>query len=208
MFAWGKQSQDGVVHQWDSHLSERYQNQDGYTQSNVRDNENMGYEPTYRAKPIPRNLILRWEDRTAPSSADSQKQSFSFNLPREINGYNTMTLTHASYNPNWFVNMGALLCIGMDPIKTSASITSLDNKGIRKFIPVFSVTNEGLQFGQPNFARGCNYPNSFFQSSVNVRDMDLTNITVYLGDESFQSFTINPVPPLSPFYCTLVFHLE
>lgn len=210
MFGWGKRSQDGEdVHQWDSELSQRYGNQDGYTRSNAVDNEDMKYEPTYRAKPIPRTLVLRWEDRLAPSSAAQQKTTFSFNLPREINGYNTMTLVHASYNPNWFVTMGALLCIGMDPIKTSAAITSFDNKGVRGFIPVFCTGNLGPQFGQPNFARTSNWINLMHTDAVvNIRDMDLTSMTIYLGDESLETYQVNPVPPIDPFYCTLTFRLE
>lgn len=209
MFGWGKRSQEGGdAHQWDSHLSERYENQDGYTQSNNIRNENMAYEQTYRAKPISRDLILRWEDRLGPNSSAAQKQSFSFNLPRDINGFDVMSLTHASYNTDWFVNMGAVLCIGMDPIRASATITSADNTGLREFIPVFAVTNVGRQFGGSNIEAPSNYYNYMHQPTASIRNTDLTNITISLGDESLELFQVNPVPPVTPFHCTLVFHLE
>lgn len=200
----------GASGHWDKELAQRYDDQRGYAQANMADNENVPYEPTYRAKPIPKTLILRWEDRLAPSSATDQKTRFSFQLPREINGYDTMTLISANYNPAWFQNMGAVLCIGLDPIKTSAAITSADSTGARAFIPVFSVPNVGVEFGQTNFQRTPNYINYYTteNSSVSVRDLDLSRMTVYLGDESLQTFTLQAVPPVSPYWCTLVLKLE
>lgn len=175
------------------------------------------YQTTYKAKPGPRTLILRWQDATwkAPRIDNKAQYShFSFNLPRDVNGYNTIELTGLNYNNQFFLATGAFLMIGIPEITTAAAITSADSTGERRFIPTFVLPNLDMLIDPTNTTQTspCQYPLVLppqTTSKVNIRDMDLTKMTIMLGDESFDFLNVagGSLDP-DDYFLTLVFHLE
>lgn len=194
---------------WNAVLSARADKSSGYVAANSEGNEDMAYEPTYRAKPIPKTLVLRWQDASSYGSGNDRYTRFGFNLPREVNGYNTLSLLSLGLDTAYYSAMGALLCVGIQEISTSALITSADRTGSRAFLPTFVVPNMGPFLQDPtNTARSPSYVSLQRPSPcVSVRGLDLTAMTVTLGDDSFQPLTLQSSLP-GNFWCTLEMRLE
>lgn len=176
--------------------------------SNNPQNEETPYQPVYRAKPLSRTIMLRWQDRNADGGGALQYSNFSFNT-RDLDGFNTLRLMSVSFNPNYFSNIGAYVCVGISQVNSATAVTSADTNGTKQLSPTFIVPNSGLLYAaSANIVRNPNWVNlSGFDegAATNVRGLDMTNFTVLLGDENLKPYTYNSYAGADVYYCTLVF---
>jgi hypothetical protein len=217
---WRLRTSDGHETVWNDELDSQFSEQKGYTQSNLRQNEDMPYEPTYRAKPLPATLLLRWEDRVTnnvtPATDPSQLYKFQFALPREIRGFNKMILTHVSFNIAYFDNPGAMIALAIAELGTSTPYSSVGGgqqsyRQMAGFTPQFLVSNSGFLNGVSSLTKSplfINYAAEELASSISIRDLAIQFLTITLGDESLQHLVPEGSLPTDPYYCNLVFRLE
>lgn len=215
--AWGNSNNPT----WNEVLEEKVAAVRGYTEANDRMVEGVPFEQSFRAKPIPKLLLLRWQDRTNDagtntSNAFHQYNRFGWNLPEAIwNGFDTMTYFLCTMNDTFYLpstNSG-LLGIQVNVNKAmlgSGIITSADNKSGAKMVsPTFLVPNVGnsVQPVSTNFAQGCPYPiNSPW--STNIRGQPLTNIELTLTDENLAPLPFNTGSPTNPYFFNLCLLLQ
>lgn len=189
---------------WGEVMKEGYDVVKGFQEANKLTNEEQGYEMTYRAKPIPRTLLLRWEDRYSADSGNGQYTRFSFKLPTEINNYDSMSLLQICFNADYFTLTNKhFIVLGIEGFNAGSPLTSADANGKKRFMPTWIVpdqTSSTLQFQNSN---------SFLDAAkLSIRDRDLRDITLNLGNEDLARNTVVGLLPGPAFYCNMLFYLE
>jgi hypothetical protein len=210
----------GPVMTWSDTLLERVQQVKGYTEANDRRVEDIAFERTFRAKPLPRAMLLSWADRNMDGGATltnmfNQLNQFGWNLPEAVrNGYDTMTFFWYNMNNSWFATSTTAGMCGME-LKVNNSflgsgiITSKDLKGNKIVNPTWVLPNASATV-QPNAInnyQGNPQPiNSPF--SVSIRGLDLSNLSVRLCDETLTPLTYVGTTPGSTYYFNLYLLLQ
>lgn len=210
----------GPVMSWSDTLMERVDEVKGYTEANDRRVENIPFERTFRAKPIPRPMLLSWSDRSSDGGATltnlfNQLNQFGWNLPEAVrNGYDTMTFFWYNMNNSWFATSTTAGMVGMElrvnnSFLGSGIITSKDIKGTKIVNPSWILPNASASV-QPNAInsyQGSPQPiNSPF--SVSIRGMDLTNLSIKLCDETLTPLAYVGSTPGTGYYFNLYVLLQ
>lgn len=193
----------------------------GFAEANERKNESIPWTPVPRAKPPPRQLLLRWADRSFDSGATltnkfSQINQFGWNLPENVSGFDSVTLFSATVNMTWFQNFGQYLGIQLDidgaPLGSNM-ITTADgkNSATDKLVsPTWLVPNSGGS-GAVDVTNISNMGSPDPRNSVwaiNLRGRSFGSLTVTLGDESMLPLTYKGTPPATAFYFYMVLLLQ
>jgi len=204
---------DAAKSTFDDKLKELAFQQSGLTSANAIQNENLAYEPTYRAKPIPKLLHLSWEDRDFYDTAiNGQYTNFGWRLsPDLFKGFNTITMVGATYNPEFFVNMGAYFVLAIQGVTTQTIYSTATAKGRMKITPTFMVPSQASLYqttaGYDRFPVWVQQ-DAVRASAVSIRNLNPEEFNVSIGDENMERFTLTGSVPGSEFYCELLFLLE
>lgn len=150
--------------------------------------EEVPYESTSRAKPIPRLMVLRYADADIITTNYVQ---FGWKLPQMIDGYNRMTLVCINTNMTYYNTPGGMMGIQMQfeggATLSSNMISSAVRKGNAGYLPTFLVPNAiNTSNSAPQFCL-LDYGEKPF--SVNIRGVKSDSLQVILGDESFQPYS-------------------
>lgn len=185
---------------WNSQLIKSYENNKGYAEANDRRNENLPWEPTFKAKKLPRQMLLRWQDRSFDSGSTltntfNQLNQFGWNLNEIIEGYDTLTLYSITLNMAWFTQFGYYIGVQMqagNEVLSAQMITSADFKSAAKMVqPTWmAVNNAGAGTVPVNNTSNMGTPqpiNSVWAASV--RNKRFSSITVTLCDEGLKPLT-------------------
>lgn len=210
----------GPATSWNDTLLQRVLQVQGYTESNDRRVEDVPFERTFRAKPIPRAMLLSWADRNADGGATltnlfNQLNQFGWNLPEAVrNGYDTMTFFWYNMNNAWFATSTTAGMVGMEvrinnSVLGSGIITSKDINGKKIVNPTWILPNSQatVQPNAINSYQGSPQPiNSPFSASI--RGMDLTNLSIRLCDETLTPLAYIGSTPASSYYFNLYVLLQ
>ncbi len=102
------------------------------TEANDKMFEDIPYEPTYRFKPIPKLIYVRWADAFQKASGNLQYFDFKVRLPELIENYNELSLVSFGINwtfvttvpTNWMIMVSELQASQMDStIITSTAVS-------------------------------------------------------------------------------------
>ncbi len=209
---WQSPDERGTETRWNSTLMKRDADTHGWEEANDVRQENMSYEMTFRSKPIPRTVLLRWEDRyPAPDSAafPATRTTFSFKLPFDVNKFNTMKLLASNYNYLYFQNQGSFQVISIPELTTASPMVSKQG-GVQ---PTFIVPN-GLATSPNAFTTEFARTNAYVSqddmpsNTVNCRGRELYTLTFILADETLNVLTQKGVLPGSTYYANFLLQFE
>jgi hypothetical protein len=191
--------------EWNETLKDWDKETTGWKDANELLQEDMNYEMTYRNKPIPRSLLVRWEDRYPANTGNSSYTHFAWKLPVDLKDYNYMTLLAINYNLDYFENMGSFVNVGIEELNAGRPVLT----GSSQFIPTFVVPSM-VANGSAPFLRENSYvcQSRMPSNRVNIRCRDVTQLTVNLGDETGNRLDVVAVLPGSDYYCNLLLYLE
>jgi len=216
----GYSDRDQKGSQWNTHLLNTVADNLGIAQANDRRNENIPWEMSFRAKKLPRPIILEWTDRNFDGGATltntfNQLNQFGWNLPENVDGYDTLTLFSVDLNMAWFTGFGNALNISIalnniDNIGAGA-ITSKDaSSGAKLVSPTFFVQNaHGAATYAVNNTSNMGAPqpiNSIWAASI--RGKSFGSLLFKIGDETLKPFTYIGAPPGTAYFFNVTMLLQ
>lgn len=193
----------------------------GFSEANERKNEALPWIQGPRAKPPPRQIFLRWVDRSFDSGATltntfNRLVQFGWNLPEIIKGYDSITLFSCNVNMAWFHNFGSYLGIQLNAdsnLLNSDMITSADgsNAGSSKVVSPTWLLPNANGAGTIDVSNMSNMGSPDPRNSAwaaNIRGKSFGSLSVTLCDEGLAPLIYVGSTPGTAYYFYLVLLLQ
>jgi len=207
-------SRQGGGSEWNGVLNKLVENTLGFSAVNERQNQSVPWTPVPQAKPPPRMMLLRWQDRSFDSGTTlaakySELNQFGWNMPENISGFDSMTLFSMTTNMTWFQQFGQYLGVQLDLDGTpvgSNMITSADgrmNSGALKLVSPTWLAPNSAGSGAVDVTNTSNMGSPDPRNSVwaaSLRGRSFGSVRVTLCDESLLPLAYVGSNPPTGFY--------
>ena len=179
----------------------------GLTESNSAAFEDLPYEPTYRAKPIPKLIYVRWADAYVKASGNAQYFQWAVRLPDPLENYNELSLVSFGINwtfvttvpTNWMIMVNELQASQVDTTITSSRAVSPT-----WIVPSSSASHNAAPQSVVEF-QNTEYRDRPYATSI--RGRNITSLTFTIGGDDLNLLASGGAGTGS-YYCNMVLYAQ
>lgn len=175
----------------------------GFNEANSAHFEDIPYEPTYRVKPLPKLIYVRWADAFVRGSGNLQYVQWSVRLPEPIQYYNELSLVSFGINWTWLTSVPTNYMIMINELQASQVDTTVNNT-IRVSPTWIVPSNAASQAATAHNA--VSFVNDQYRDrpyATSIRNQDINVLTVSLGGDDLNLLS-SPGAGTGTFYCNMV----